>query len=345
MWEYNPATNLWAWMGGNNLLPNGGLVAPGIYGTLGQAAAANIPGGRNGPLTWTDLNGNLWLFGGFCYSDNGVLSYFNDLWEFNPGSNQWTWVSGSNTANQQGVYGTLGTPAQQNVPGGRSSSVSWVDSKGNLWLFGGNGYDAGGTQGNLNDLWEYSPSTNQWTWVGGSNTQGQAGVPGTLQTPAAGNIPGSRNSSAAWTDKSGNFWLFGGIGALNDLWKYNPATNEWAWMGGNASTPAISQTVAGVYGTLQVPAPANVPGSRLGQQTWTDRSGNLWMFGGVGADATGLLNLLNDLWQFNPATNQWAWMGGSSVVPPCTTLASWCGIYGSYGALQTPAMGNVPGSR
>ena len=40
-----------------------------------------------------------------------------------------------------------------------------------------------------------------------------------------------------------------------------------------------------VYGTKGVAAPANVPGGRWGGQTWTDDSGNLWLFGGAEADA------------------------------------------------------------
>ena len=32
---------------------------------------------------------------------------------------KWTWVSGSNTANQAGIYGTRGTAAPSNVPGAR----------------------------------------------------------------------------------------------------------------------------------------------------------------------------------------------------------------------------------
>src|SRR5271168_3799285 len=58
---------------------------------------------------------------------------------------------------------------------------------------------------------------NEWTWIGGSSTvsapYGQPGVYGKLGTPAAGNIPGARDSGATWTDSSGNFWLFGGEGA------------------------------------------------------------------------------------------------------------------------------------
>jgi len=64
-------------------------------------------------------------------------------------------VSGAETINASGVYGTLGTGATANVPGARGGAISWTDSAGNLWLFGGYGFDSGGTNGNLNDLWQY----------------------------------------------------------------------------------------------------------------------------------------------------------------------------------------------
>ena len=69
-------------------------------------------------------------------------------------TNEWTWVGGSSSVGsnggQPGVYGTLGAPASGNVPGGRFGPVSWTDGSGNLWLFGGQGYDADGNYGNLN---------------------------------------------------------------------------------------------------------------------------------------------------------------------------------------------------
>lgn len=45
--------------------------------------------------------------------------------------------------------------------------MNWTDSGGNLWLFGGIGYDlTAGSRGDepLNDLWKYS--NGQWTWEG-----------------------------------------------------------------------------------------------------------------------------------------------------------------------------------
>jgi hypothetical protein len=57
---------------------------------------------------------------------------------------------------QPGAYGTLGTPSPGNVPGARSLATTWTYSNGNLWLFGGFGFDAQGTAGYLNDMWQYN---------------------------------------------------------------------------------------------------------------------------------------------------------------------------------------------
>ena len=68
--------------------------------------------------------------------------------------------------------------------------MNWTDAAGNVWLFGGLGYDSAGTLGYLNDLWKYSAG--QWTWMGGSNVGNQEGTYGTQGTAAAGNVPGAR---------------------------------------------------------------------------------------------------------------------------------------------------------
>ncbi|MGO9648325.1 MAG: kelch repeat-containing protein [Terriglobales bacterium] len=312
----------------------------GIYGTLGVASASNVPGGREGSVSWTDSSGNFWLFGGQGYDSTGTLGFgLNDLWEFSPTTKMWTWVSGSDTVpgangSQPGVYGTQGVPAAANVPGGRFGAVSWTDSSGNLWLFGGNGQDA--PNGLLNDLWEFSPTTKMWTWMSGSNTgstPGGNGVYGTLGVPAPSNVPGAREAAASWTDNSGNFWLFGGS-ALNDLWEFSPATEMWTWVSGSSSVNGVPDCLPGVYGTKVVPAASNVPAGRgqtsQNSASWTDSSGNLWLFGGFGCAGS-----LNDLWEFNPTTNEWTWMSGSST-------ANAVGVYGTMGVA---APSNVPGGR
>ena len=329
LWKFTVSTSEWTWMGGSNLANQSG-----VYGTEGTPAAGNIPGSRTMAVNWSDSSGNLWLLGG--WDSAGAL---NDLWKYSPSSNEWTWMGGSSSANQDGVYGTEGTEASGNVPGARGNSIGWIDSSGNLWLFGGYGFDSVGTEGDLNDLWEYTPSSNEWTWVSGSNTigstGGQSGVYGTEGTPAAGNVPGGRDSMSAWIDASGNFWIFGGeinytsggTAWFNDLWKFNPSTKLWAWMSGSSSTGQ-----SGVYGTKGTPAAGNVPGSRDNTSNWTDSSGHLWLFGGTN---NGGSTYLNDLWEFNTSTSQWAWMDGGS-----TTDQS-----GVYGTLGTPAAANTPGSQ
>jgi N-acetylneuraminic acid mutarotase len=227
-----------------------------VYGTLGTASPGNKPGDRSAALGWTDDSGNLWLFGGLgkdgTVGGYGTSGYgfgdLNDLWMFNPVSNEWTWMAGSNTASAPAVYGVLGWAASSNTPGSREQSVGWKDRSGNLWLFGGVGIAQIYTFGFLNDLWMLSPSSGQWTWMDGIE---QSGVYGTLQEPAYGNVPGGRQESVSWIDSVGNLWLFGGSGPyslgyegeLNDLWVYQP-------LNASAATPAFS-VAAGTYSAIQ----------------------------------------------------------------------------------------------
>lgn len=355
LWQFDPSTNEWAWMAGPPLNANCVYVCTtlGLYGTNGTPAAGNNPGQRWASTSWTDKDGKFWLFGGFGYGwelpDEG---YLNDLWMYDPTIQQWEWVSGAPWPNTSGVYGTLGTPGPANTPGARSDAQGWTDKNGNLWLQGGQGIDASGTGGYLTDLWEYTPATNLWRWVSGSNTATvySASVYGTQGVPAAGNTPGARLDSATWTDSTGNFWLFSGNVSPNDLWEFSPDTGLWTWIAGSTTTCAYGEGQpcpdSGVYGTLGVASPGNIPGTRFSALTWTDKSGNFWLFGGQGLDTGTLPGLLNDLWEFNPSTKQWAWMGGSnSFVCPEQSLGEPCADPGIYGTLGTPSTANVPVGR
>lgn len=218
LWSFSPVTGEWTWVSGSNTANPAAS-----YGTLGTAAASNVPDGRNAAASWIDGADNLWLFGG-----DALSGFHNDLWKFAPGTNQWTWVSGPNTPNGLGVYGTQGSSAAGNIPGSRSAAASWIDASGNFWMFGGDGLSNPQTSGLLNDLWMFSPAMGQWTWVSGSSSGDVAGVYGTLGKAAPGNAPGGREGAAAWIDGAGNLWLFGGTGTdnptagaeLNDLWQY-----------------------------------------------------------------------------------------------------------------------------
>ena len=241
-------------------------------------------------------------------------------------ANPWTWVSGSNGINQVGTYGTKGVASSANVPGARAGSVSWIDSIGNLWLFGG-GVTIIGV---FNDLWKFDGT--DWTWVSGSSTGGQIGTYGTKGVAAVGNVPGGRRGAVSWIDASGNLWLFGGVGYnassendLNDLWKFDGA--NWTWMSGS------NMAAGATYGAKGVAAAGNVPGGRRGAVSWIDGTGKLWLFGGYGYPESGPEGYLNDLWKFD-GTN-WTWMSGSKAADQL----------GTYGTKGTTAPTNVPGAR
>jgi N-acetylneuraminic acid mutarotase len=392
LWEFQPSTQEWTWIGGSSTLPascaGSTTVAcgqPGVYGTLGSAAAANVPGGRNAASYWTDSSGNFWLFGGGGFDAEQNPGGLNDLWEFNPTTKEWAWMGGSSTlpascagstttvCGQPGVYGTLGSAAAANIPSSRICAANWIDKTRKLWMYGGQGLDGQGNFGQLDDLWEFDPTIQQWTWMGGSSTlpaacatsanNGLCGWPavyGTLGVPATGISPGSRVAAAGWTDRNGNFWLFGGIGSVfweerdfseidqYDLWEFNPSTQQWAWMSGN-STSICGESSSedwcgqdGIFGTQGTPAMANIPPSLDTAMPWTDTTGNLWLFGGSQSSTTnGYGFLCNDLWVFEPAANEWAWMNGVAPSPVLTCNQA----QGSYGVLGTPAAENVPSGR
>lgn len=331
LWRFDPASLVWTWVSGSNSQNQHGS-----YGTQGTADPSNIPGARYDSASWVDPEGGLWLFGGYgIFTGLGGWAMGNDLWTYDPASNAWTWVSGSNSGDQPGTYGTKGQGDPSNVPGARVRPMSWVDQSGALWLLGGRGFgsDGAGT-GMLNDLWKYDPSTNEWTWISGSDAIDQPGVYGTKGVTGPANVPGGKYGAVTWLDLSGDLWLFGGGGPgfvfFNDLWKFDVETREWTWVSGG---DAAGQ--AGVYGTKGQPDPASVPGARVMAVSFRDPDGRFWLFGGAGFDSTGENTVLSDLWMFDPTTHQWTWVSGSE-------FGMQAGIFGDR---RVPNPKNVPGAR
>jgi N-acetylneuraminic acid mutarotase len=371
LWEFNPTTRQWVWVNGSNT-----GAAPGNWGVMGTFAPSNIPGGRTSAAAWSDSNGNFWLFGGYGADSNNISGRLNDLWEFSSSTKLWAWMAGSssmscffNSLNEK----VCDQPATSSSPGGREGAVTWTDSQGNLWLFGGFSSDYLGTPGNFNDFWEYSTSSNAWTFMGGASqitcinpaegycvgSESPQPQYGSLGVPAAGNNPGGRTNAAGWTDSSGNLWIFGGENSIStspltenpvyfsDVWKYDFASSEWTWMAGPNGSNDVSSGIndsPGVYGILGVPAAANTPGGRTYQNTWTDKAGNFWLFGGEFQIENSGIAFLNDLWVFNPNNVSWTWIGGSTT-PGSVTQDGYSGQAANYGALGIAAAGNTPGGR
>jgi Domain of unknown function (DUF4369) len=152
--------------------------------------------------------------------------------EVDCGHNDWTWIDGTKTAGiavpptpQYGSFpatapATIPNP-YTNTPGARYSAAGWTDKFGNLFLFGGDGWETtGGTQPDtlnapMNDLWVCVMAFDycQWQLVSGYNTLAGAalvanaqheGQPG-VYPPSTGLVPEARLGAATWTDNAGTY--------------------------------------------------------------------------------------------------------------------------------------------
>ena len=77
LWKYSGGQ--WTWVGGANVMGQAS-----VYGTQGTPAPGNYPGFRERGYTWTDANGNLWLFGGQGVDSAGQWGLLNELWVYEP---------------------------------------------------------------------------------------------------------------------------------------------------------------------------------------------------------------------------------------------------------------------
>jgi len=300
MWKYDVTSNQWTWMKGPGT-PN----HPGVYGIQGVSAPTNTPGSRGwAAASWVDKTGNFWMFGGF---DNGSGD-MSDLWKFDPTINEWTWMKGPTVCCQAGVPGTMGVPNPANNPAARHEcAAAWVDTAGDLWLFGA----YAGMM--LDDLWRYNIASNEWTWMKGQPLWTDTAIFGTRGVASPANTPGPRCVYSRWADKADNLWLFGGIdfanGSRSDTWKYNITTNQWTWMKGPTTFNS-----PGYFGSkCNEDSIPNPPSRHEDRSCWSDSCGNFWLFGGRNSTSSAVMN---DLWRYSPATNDWIWAGGTTTLNP-----------------------------
>jgi gliding motility-associated-like protein len=297
LWKYAMSTGLWTWMKG----PGTCSCTAGNYGTRGVSSPTNEPGSREEVAggSWVDATGNLWVFGGQravtpdCSMNTINTNALSDIWKYDMGTNEWTWMSGPDVPNQPAVYGTMGVPSSSNTPGGRWIYAGAKQLNGEFLIFGGGNAIYQGIPYSFNDLWRFNSNTNQWTWLKGPTAINQAGVYGTKCVSSPSNNPGPGfEVRSNWTDDCGNLWLFGS-GGSNDLWRYSVHTNEWTWVDGTNIVDA-----KGVYGKKGVSSPLNIPPGRgvgAGANAW--RIGNdFFLFGG----GYGIGKSRNDLWRYRP---------------------------------------------
>jgi len=326
LWEFTPGQG-WRWFAGNDTTRD----QCSTYPTNNQIGGTGTPGARSLASNWIDSSGNLWLFGGYVEDtpagDCETADPFNDVWEFQQSTKTWTWWGPANSTlqDQSGSYPS--SAGGTGTPGSRYGSASAVDSSGNFWVFGGYGTDSAGTLGYMNDIWEYTPSSNTWTWWGGSKT---------VEAKETASTPGARVGASAWIDSSGNFWLLGGIadgsdgitGDMNDLWEFSLSTHSWTLVAGSETSGGATAN----YGTQGIPDSANLPGPRVWPTIFQTPNGDVWMFGGTYSSRG---EYYNDLWKYSGG--QWTWMDGSQG-----PSESYIGVYGTIGN-DSPT--NAPGGR
>jgi hypothetical protein len=199
---------------------------------------------------------------GWLRFDGTALEDLNDLWKFDP-SALGTRVSGRGWAAaalirqrrlQSGVYGTLGTAASTNIPGGRrrrrelERCVRQCLALRRIWL------RLDRNVGYLNDLWKYTPGENWEQWASGRGWAVAAQSPafyGTIRSLRyAGNllpqIPGGRLNAVSWSRCVGQSLALRrdgvdstGTGDSSTTCGSIPSatgdTGEWTWMGGSTT--------------------------------------------------------------------------------------------------------------
>ena len=164
LWKFSGGQ--WTWVSGGGATGVGDQ--NGVYGTQGTSdhstgVAGNVPGSRWGSVGWLNPDGDLFLFGGWGYGTSATLptGFLNDIWEYDHLSGKWLWWKGAPGVNQSSAFmDTHQLPYVKNVVGGRRGMAMWPpDSNGDVWIFGGEGYDgtAGNPPGYLDDLWTFLP--------------------------------------------------------------------------------------------------------------------------------------------------------------------------------------------
>jgi len=150
LWKFNGSA--WTFVGpasgaGNQL---------GTYGTRGVGVSGVWPGGANRSTLYYN-SGTTWMLAGAgCDSTTcgtSAANSMNTIWRFD--GTFWTWVGGDKTNASTGTYGTKGVANSANRMGSRNGVAGYVDSSGNIWLYGGLGYVSSGT-GVTGDLWKYT---------------------------------------------------------------------------------------------------------------------------------------------------------------------------------------------
>jgi len=226
--------------------------------------------------------------------------------------NDWAWMFGPDTAGTYGPYGLAALPPppspapDTNTPGGRDFSATWspasnVNPSDLKWMFGGWGLPITSSVSPpflpyfMGDLWVF--------WPGG----GGAGQTGTW-------IPADLPTTTTLTP----------LGVTTAVANTVPLQVPGSYSVLSNSSVTYTDKTSGDVITTYSPA---APGARWGSVTWTDATGNFYLFGGQGHAAPGNSGLLNDLWKFTPSQYDVS-VPSNNYSGSYTYLGSWTNLSG-----------------
>jgi hypothetical protein len=181
-----------------------------------------------------------------------------------------------------------------------------------LYLHGGDT-----NQIHYSDLWVFNISSGWWGWLSGTSDTGSVGVYPPQKNVSYTNVfPSSRSRHFCVSDPllTRSAYCFGGSGCndstcsiygyFGDVWKYNIASNSWAWIWGSSTGVDFRYSLGlGVTGTANNPGSRNYPGG------WSSSSQKaIYVFGGQDNNQKDL----GDMWKFDVVTQRWTWIHGTS---------------------------------
>ncbi len=280
-----------------------GLSALTVIGTLSNVSAQwvkkadnlQFQAGRWGGMS-TVVGGKVYLTGGYAN-----MQWLNDLQEYDPATGTWKNLT--------------------TVPLGplnRSAGVAFtINGKMYLGLGAQNYLSTSGVQKDLNDLWEFTPSTGTWTQKA--------------------SLPDSGRTESSVFVINNKAYVVGGVGffgtgnnATNQVWEYDAAANKWtkkadypeasienaaAFAIGGKGYVSVGQVgIANTVKTYEYNATANswtpkadFPDSaRYGAVSFVvDNKGF------VGLGGIGFTGYKSTFFYYNPATDKWGYLHGN----------------------------------
>jgi hypothetical protein len=206
-WSYSPTEDTFIWEGGS---PADSIDAAGSAdypAVLGEPTATALPLPRWVATGVTDVQGRLWLLGGYAQTVAGTYETMSDVWAYWPPLGQWSLMYGGISSATWGAaqYGQFRVPSSSNSFPARQAASADIDAgAGIIYVTAGIINDA--SLSFLADVFAYDISSGVWSWIGGSNEENPSAVYPAIAGTTAGELRVNRlgtDTGVALVDPSG----------------------------------------------------------------------------------------------------------------------------------------------